>query len=549
MREVLVRSSQALILVMAGVLAASCGGGGGSAGSPPFASPGAGDPDFGGGNGGNGGGTGQTGDGTRPEPDATVVPSNDEVQGTVLSASTGEPVSSAQVAFGGVNDTTNAQGRFSVADHPATNRLIMEVAASNYETTYRVTRVVNAVPSLTVFKLIPYGTTQTIDAAAGGTTQDPASPLRAVVPAGALEDGDGVGATGDVDLRVTRIALGSDSYLLSGDYTDGSANALESFGGAVVSVDQDIQAVAGAQIELRIPVSTRSSASPATANLYYFDPATARWVQEGQATLTAGSPAYYTAIVGRFGQWMVGQPLTGSVTITGCVEDDTGAPAANVSLAAEGISYSGVNYTMTDAQGQFSLTVRPNSDLIVSGNRGAHQTNARSVTTASQNMSLTGCLTLPSTDGATVRLTWGENPRDIDSHLHVPGGAHVYYVNKGSLTAEPFASLDVDDTSGFGPEVTTVRRPKVGIYRFYLHNYSGTFSPGMTGSPTRVELNYLGRVVAFSPPSGEGSARYWHLFDLRIGENCEMTLYRYNRWRADIPANPNTGTTAQACTP
>src|SRR4029434_6987168 len=102
---------------------------------------------------------------------------------------------------------------------------------------------------------------------------------------------------------------------------------------------------------------------------------------------------------------------------------------------------------------------------------GAFLTNsaARDVTTTT--LDITPCLTLPSSNAATMRLTWGEFPRDIDSHLNTPDGSHVYYASKGSLTQNPFSSLDVDDVTGFGPEVTTIRRPKVGIYRFYLHNY------------------------------------------------------------------------------
>ena len=125
----------------------------------------------------------------------------------------------------------------------------------------------------------------------------------------------------------------------------------------------------------------------------------------------------------------------------------------------------------------------------------------------------------------------------------------MYYASKGALDAEPFASLDVDDVTSFGPEITTIRRPKVGIYRFFLHNFSQTFGPGMTGSPTRVELNYLGHTVVFSPPAGEGTNLYWHLFDVEIGANCSMTLYRYNRFRPDEPSNPNAAGAAQFCVP
>ena len=53
---------------------------------------------------------------------------------------------------------------------------------------------------------------------------------------------------------------------------------------------------------------------------------------------------------------------------------------------------------------------------------------------------------------ATMRLTWGASPSDIDSHLRTPDGSHVFYSSKGSLTTTPFASLDVDDVDGFGPK-------------------------------------------------------------------------------------------------
>jgi len=231
------------------------------------------------------------------------------------------------------------------------------------------------------------------------------------------------------------------------------------------------------------------------------------------------------------------------------VADEAGTRVADARIVAEGINYSGLAYANTNATGDFALPVKPNSQLIVTGRRGAILTNATTVTTAATDVTLPACLTLPSTNAATVRLTWGASPSDIDSHLHVPGGVHVFYGARGSLTADPFANLDVDDVTGFGPEITTIRRPKVGLYRFYLHNFSGTFSPGMTGSPTRVEFNYAGRVVAFTPAAGEASNRYWHLFDLQIAADCSMTLYRYNRWRADEPANPNPSGTAQACVP
>jgi hypothetical protein len=542
------------------VFLVACGGGGSATGTTPLSegagvspfgegagtSPlgsGAGTPPFGTGS----GGSGATGDGPLPPADPPVVVSNDAIQGTVISASSSSPIANASVHFDTITLTTGSDGAYAQANSAAVPRLVLEGSASGYETLYAPTEVLGTVPAINLLRLTPYGTTSDVTVAAGGTVTDTASTASVTVPANALVAAGGGSAPTTVGVRVTQIAVGTDSHLLSGDYTDINGDPLETFGGVTIGSSTPLDVAGGQQLTLTIPLSTRSTAAPATANLYRLDPATGRWAQNGTASLTGSA---YTATVAEFGQWMVGSVIAAPVTITGCVNDDTGSPAANVRVEAEGITYSGITQATTDAQGLFTLAGRPTSRILVSGRRGAFLTNATSVDVLTTAFNITTCLTLPSSNAATMRLTWGEFPRDIDSHLLVPDGTHVYYASKGSLTQNPFSSLDVDDVTGFGPEVTTIRRPKVGIYRFYLHNYSRTFNPGMTGSPTRVELNYVGRTVVFSPPPGEGTSLWWHLFDLEIQSNCTMVLYRYNRWRADEPQNPNPSTlTATECIP
>jgi len=57
-------------------------------------------------------------------------------------------------------------------------------------------------------------------------------------------------------------------------------------------------------------------------------------------------------------------------------------------------------------------------------------------------------------------LTWGENPGDLDSHLWTPSinnqVHHIFYANQGSPTSGPFAELDVDDVTSYGPEHITI---------------------------------------------------------------------------------------------
>ncbi len=536
-----------LVVPLSAFLVLACGGGGQDAGSPPFQSTGAGTPSFGSG---SGGGSGQSGDGPRPTADPTVVVSTAAVQGEVFNATTGAAISGATVAFGTASVSTDVSGFFAQATYSATSRLVQRASNVGYEDVFLPTTVVTGIPSVSTFKLTPEGSSSVLVGTTGGTATAQTGPGRITFPANSLEDSTGVPSATGVSIRFTGLDVGGDAYLLSGDYTSSTSQSLEAFGAAVLSNAGSLQIDPANPAVIRIPVSTRAGTPPASANLYYLDPVTATWVQDGTASLVSDpAGAYYQGSVSRFAQWMVGQALSSPVMVLGCVQDDTGAPVQDVRIVAEGINYSALAYVYTNASGQFAVPVKAGSDLLVTGRRGAVLTNAVSTSTSSSNVTLAACLTLPSTNAATVRLTWGASPTDIDSHLRVPGGAHVYYVNKGALDVEPFASLDVDDVTGFGPEITTIRRPKVGIYRFYLHNFSGTFSPGMTQSPTRVELNYLGRTVAFSPPAGEGTSLYWHLFDVDVGSDCSMTLYRYNRFRTDEPANPNSGTSAQFCVP
>jgi len=60
-------------------------------------------------------------------------------------------------------------------------------------------------------------------------------------------------------------------------------------------------------------------------------------------------------------------------------------------------------------------------------------------------------------------LTWGETPRDLDSHLDTPTGCHVFYGQK--RCPDGSASLDADVTDGFGPETINVNTLRPGLYK------------------------------------------------------------------------------------
>ncbi|MFC1587594.1 pre-peptidase C-terminal domain-containing protein [Planctomycetota bacterium] len=124
-------------------------------------------------------------------------------------------------------------------------------------------------------------------------------------------------------------------------------------------------------------------------------------------------------------------------------------------------------------------------------------------------------------------LEWGEHPRDLDSHLLTPpiaGDAyHIYYPasNRGSTTGLPFAELDVDDISSFGPETITIGRLFPGTYRYSIFNYSR--NPAITTSQAMVTVfDEFGLLEEFSIPTS-GAGLWWHLFEIN-GETGQLTV-------------------------
>ena len=142
-----------------------------------------------------------------------------------------------------------------------------------------------------------------------------------------------------------------------------------------------------------------------------------------------------------------------------------------------------------------------------------------------------------------IRLTWGAAPTDLDSHLNIPNGNHVYFDNQGSLVVSPFADLDLDDVSSFGPENITVVKRMKGTYQYFVHNWSDRnnteITNPMTNSPAKVELIRNGITTTYNPPTtpSEGTNRYWHVFNITVdSETCAVTIVPINTWLASPPA-------------
>jgi uncharacterized protein YfaP (DUF2135 family) len=485
----------------------------------------------------------------------TIIPSG-VLSGRALDASTGLGLAGVRVTAAGRNATTDAGGNFTLDGLALADRLPVTFDAPTHGETTRIAAVTEGTNTISA-RMLPVGSSTTFDAAAGVTATVPASTAQVVLAGGSLQRADGTAASGTLTARLTPIAPAVDSTLMPGDFTTlvgGTPTAIESFGALVVSLN-DAEGNAlnlrpGSTATVRIALSSRNSNPPATVPLYYFDTATGRWVEEGVATLAgSGSDRYYEGTVTHFSTWNADQAYN-TVQVLGCVADATGQRVANATVSSDGVDYSGTSGATTDANGNFTLPIRRSSQATVIGVAGGQFTNTLRVGPYAVDTTLTDCLVLGQAGaGITVKLTWGQAPSDLDSHLFAPNGSHVFYSSKGSLTATPFANLDVDDTSSYGPEVVTLSRLMVGTYRYLVHNYSGHASGPISASGARVELNVPGRdLELFVPPAGETDATdWWTLFELTVDTACNVTVTRLGSY--STTASPTPAGEATYCTP
>ena len=120
-------------------------------------------------------------------------------------------------------------------------------------------------------------------------------------------------------------------------------------------------------------------------------------------------------------------------------------------------------------------------------------------------------------------LTWGENPGDLDSHLftpEIPGdydtiAYHIYYASPGYAGEPPYADLDVDDVTSYGPEHITIWDEFPGTYIYAIYHYSGSGTIATSEAQVGV-LKPDGTVESFSVPDEvtAGDNYWWHVCDI-----------------------------------
>ena len=196
------------------------------------------------------------------------------------------------------------------------------------------------------------------------------------------------------------------------------------------------------------------------------------------------------------------QPLTSTVIIREGFNNTSGDIIATESSNSP-ISLSPGNYTIevqTEGFETFYNNISVNSS-----------------TPPNQNMVVALSPTL-SENQIRIVLTWGASPSDLDSHLKISNGTTIAYNNK---TMDGLR-LDVDDTSGYGPETITIDNVNNSlVYKYIVYVYSNVSAVGVKGCEVNVytssgSYKFIGNKVS----------RAWEVFNIKNGKVVPINAYR-----------------------
>lgn len=479
------------------------------------------------------------------------------VQGRVANSASGTGIEGVTASVGSISDTTDANGQYVVAGFPSALSVVVSFDADGFAPQSRVVDYVSMANAPLSLPMVPVALEQSFPPADPIVISVPNSTAQVTITGNTLRTASDVAPTGQVTAEITPLLAASNVDVLPGNYLGANGGGLgqpmETYGALDVRITDAngaaLQLASATTATIRIPLSSRSEMPPSPLPLFYYDRVAGVWQQQGTATLQGtGSNRYYEGTISQFGTWTVSTLYT-TVDVTGCVQDAAGQRIVDAVVTIEGTTYASKLRTVTDASGNFTLRAKPNSSAFLQATKGDAISNSPDVATQSANVNLATCLVLSNTN-LSIKLTWGDLPRDLDSHtLGANADEHVDYTSLGSLTAAPYIELDVDDVTGLGPEITTFSRvARNRRYSFYVHNYSQTFGPGQTDSPARVEITSGGTQRVFTPPAGEtNQTMYWHVFDIVTNNNCVVSIVPVQQFRIAEPTNPNVGNDATYC--
>ena len=452
----------------------------------------------------------------------------------VVSGVSGWPFSGATVTVGDASAATNEQGYFVLSGVPEGETLVA-VTADGYLPTFRVVEVVEGGDTHLDDLVLALWEVATLDAATGGQVATNDGDGAVTFAADSFVDAAGNAYDGEVTVQLNAVLPGDAEFYgtFPGDFEgvreNGDTVPFVSFGFMGVEltgVDKSpLQLADGATASLSLTIDPgKAMDAPATIPMWWFDEDAGVWREEGAATLEGN---VYTADVAHFTTWNWDLPLDDVCSITGVVRTDTGNTVEGARVVSRGVDMAIMDEALTDGEGRFTVRAVKNSLTDVWAIMGSLASEPVRVTVGEEcPVVLTDPLVL-TVPAYTISLTWGAEPSDLDSHLLIPmtwdtafDYYHIYYSSMGTLGADPYAMLDTDDTSSYGPEIITGTQLYDGRFQYWVYNWSGDDSAELQASGAMVVLSAGGRQYVYEAADvsleGADLTGWWHVFDMVV---------------------------------
>lgn len=171
----------------------------------------------------------------------------------------------------------------------------------------------------------------------------------------------------------------------------------------------------------------------------------------------------------------------------------------------------------TNAEGIFKASNVPYGDYTIELSKQGYTKANFVIRVNSQTPEVTDLTLSPllASEEMRIILTWGEEPRDLDSHLQKDKwNQNIYHIFYSQPRFED-DNLDLDDRDGFGPETITIKPVDAEArYTYYVHKYAGEGSIG--NSTASVKIIYGDKTMTLYPASH--CEDYWTVFYLDDGQ-------------------------------
>ncbi len=474
-------------------------------------------------------------------------PNVGNITGTVRNASNNQPLANATVTSSGISATTASNGAYTLSNVPAGSRTV-NVTATGFNSAQATVTVVIGQTVTRDFSLTATPTTGIVTGTVvnAANNQTIAGATVRVVSTNQTATTSANGA-----FTLTSVPAGTQTLSTSATGFTTFAGTVNVLAGQTISVTiglqptvttgtvtgtvinaSNSQAIAGATIAVANTALTATTGGTGAFTLNN--------VPAGTQTLIISATGF-TGIQGTVnvvaGQTINLQPIAlQPIVTTGAVTGTVRNGQTGLALAGAVVAISGTNFSTTsNSSGVYTLTnITPGARTLTASASGF--TSASVAITVTAGQTLTQSLSLsPILPTGQLRITvnWNRDqngaPLDLDAHLTGPQATtcfHVFYGFLGSLTAAPFAQLEVDNRFLNQPSTETIRiaQTSAGTYRFFIRNFSNESATGISASSATVQVfDSSTQIFSRTVPAG-ASGRYWHVFDLN-GQTRAITVF------------------------